>query len=108
MKFKICFNCCIIKQKKHYWYGTFTTTSDRLLFPMQLIYKGKTKQSISRLEFPEGFSFSCNPKHFINTGKSINRVNEFYLPYVKNQSQQLGKPNQAVLVITNAVRSQIM
>ena len=64
---------------------------------MQLIYGEKTKQSFPRFKFPDGFSLSCNPKHFGNTMESIKLVNEIMRPYVQSQRKELRKPKQAII-----------
>ena len=74
---------------------------------MQLIYGGKTKQSLPRFKFPDGFSLSCNPKHFSNAMESIKLINEIIIPYVQSQRKELGKPKQAALVIMDVFRGQI-
>ena len=79
--------------------GTFTITLNGHFLPMQLIYGGKTKQSHPRLNFPDGFSLSCNPKHFGNFMESIKLINEIIIPYVQSQRKVLGKLKQAALVI---------
>ena len=38
---------------------------------MQLIYGGKTNQSLPRFKFPESFPLSVNLKHYSNTLESI-------------------------------------
>ena len=87
--------------------GTFVITLDGLFLPMQLIYGGKTQQSLPRFKFPDGFSLSCNPKHFSNTEESIKLIKEVLLPYIEDQRKQLGKPNQSVLLIMDVFRGQI-
>ena len=79
--------------------GTFTITLNGHFLPMQLIYGGKIKQSLPRFKFPDGFSLSCNPKHFSNAMESIKLINEIIIPYVQSQRKELGKPKQAALVI---------
>ena len=74
---------------------------------MQLINGGKTKRSLPRIKFPDGFSLSCNPKHFSNTMESIKLVNEIIIPYIQSQRKELGKPKQAALVIMDVFRGQI-
>ena len=44
--------------------GTIIITLSGKFLPMQLIYGGKTNQSLSRFKFPESFSLSANQKHF--------------------------------------------
>ena len=87
--------------------GTFTITLNGHFLPMQLIYGGKTKQSLPRFKFPDGFSLSCNPKHFSNAMESIKLINEIIIPYVHSQRKELGKPKQAALVIMDGFRGQI-
>ena len=77
--------------------GTFTITLNGHFVPMQLIYGGETKQSLPRFKFPDGFSLSCNPKHFSNAMESIKLINEIIIPYVQSQRKELGKPKQATL-----------
>ena len=74
---------------------------------MQLIYGGKTKQSLPRFKFPNVFSLSCNPKHFSNAMESIKLISEIIIPYVQSQHKELGKPKQAALVIMDVFRGQI-
>ena len=79
--------------------GAFTITLNGRFLPMQLIYGGKPKQSLHRFKFPDGFSLSCNPKHFSNSMESIKLIKEIIIPYVQSQHKELGKPKQAALVI---------
>ena len=58
---------------------------------MQLIYWGEKKQSFPRLKFPDGFSLSCNPKHFNNAMESIKLINEITKPYVQSQRKKIRK-----------------
>ena len=74
---------------------------------MQLICGGKTKQSLPRFKLRDGFSLSCNPKHFSNAMESIKLINEIIIPYVQSQRKELGKPKQAALVIMDVFRGQI-
>ena len=66
---------------------------------MQLIYGGKTNQSL-----PESFSLSVNPKHYSNTLESIKIIDEVIIPYVSAQREILSSPNQAALLIFNVFR----
>ena len=47
--------------------GTFGITFSNFFLPMQLIYGGKTSQSLPKFKFPESFALSANLKHFSNT-----------------------------------------
>ena len=64
--------------------GTFTITLNGHFLLMQLIYGGKTKQTLPSFKFPDGFLLSCNPKHFSNVVESIKLINEIIIPYVQS------------------------
>ena len=66
---------------------------------MQLIYGGKTNQSLPRFKFPESFSLSVNPKHYSNTLESIKIIDEVIFSYVNALREILNNPNQAALLI---------
>ena len=71
--------------------GTFVITLAGDFLPSQLIYGGKTTQSLPIFKFPGSFSLSVNPKHFINTEESIKIINETVLPYVDKQKRKIGQ-----------------
>ena len=74
---------------------------------MQLIYGGKTNQSLPRFKFPESFSLSENPKHYSNTLESIKIIDEVRIPYVNAQREILRNRNQAALFIFDVFNGQI-
>ena len=74
---------------------------------MQLIYGGKTNQSLPRFKFPESFSLSVNPKHYSNTLESIKIIDEVIFSYVNALREILNNPNQAVLLIFDVFCGQI-
>ena len=87
--------------------ATFTITLGGKLLGMQLIYGGKTVQSLSRFKFPQEFSLSVNKKHYSNEVESIKLIEEIILSYVKEERKRLSKPDQADLVIFDVFRGQI-
>ena len=87
--------------------GTFVITLGGHFLPMQLIYGGKTKQSLPRFKFPDEFSLSCNPKHYSNTEESLKLIDEILLPYINSQRKILQNPNQEALLIMDVFRGQI-
>ena len=87
--------------------ATFTITLGGKLLGMQLIYRGKTVQSLSRFKFPQEFSLSVNKKHYSNEVESIKLIEEIILSYVKEERKRLSKPDQADLVIFDVFRGQI-
>ena len=85
---------------------TFTVTLDGKILPFQIIYKGKTQQSIPKVKFPEGFSLSANIKHHSNTEEVLKHLKEIVIPYVNAERRKLGKPDQVALLIWDVFRGQ--
>ena len=56
--------------------ATSTITLDGNFLGMQLIYGGKTNQSLPRYQFPEEFSLSANLKHYSNENESLKLIDE--------------------------------
>ena len=69
---------------------TFTITLDGKFLPPQIIYGGKTLQSLPRVKFPPTFSLNANPKHYSNEQESIKLLNEIIVPYIKKERETLG------------------
>ena len=87
--------------------ATFVITLSGEFLLMQLIYGGKTLQSLPRYQFPQSFSLSVNPKHYSNTTESLKLLNEFIIPYVKKIRFSEDIPNdQYSLVIMDAFTGQ--
>ena len=87
---------------------TFTITLNGKFFLMQLIYGGKTNQSLPKFEFPVRYSLSANPKHYSNTAESINLIKEIMIPYIKKERISLKLPQtQPALHIMDIFRAQM-
>ena len=88
--------------------GTFAISLHGHFLPMQLIYGGKTSQSLPRYRFPKGVCLSFNPKHFSNTNKSIKFLKEIITPYVVKQRKLLKcQVDQKALVIMDVFTGQM-
>ena len=61
--------------------ATFSITFDSKFLPMQLIYKGKTSQSLPKIKFPDGFYLTANESHYGNEKEYIKFL-EFIKPYI--------------------------
>ena len=86
----------------------FTITLNGKFLPMQLIYWGKTNQSLPKFEFPVGFSLSANPKHYNNTTEYIKLIKEIIIPYIEKERTLLKFPKtQPTLLIMNVFPGQI-
>ena len=73
---------------------------------MQLIYQGKTGQSLPKLKFPDDFSLSVNESHYSNENLALTFIEEIILPYIREEREKLGCPNQKALLISDVFRSQ--
>ena len=73
---------------------------------MQLIYGGKTSQSLPKIQFPTGFCLSANPNHNSNTEESIKLLNEILVLYVGKIRAKLDDPKQSALLIWNVFHGQ--
>ena len=69
--------------------GTFSITFSNKLLPVQLIYDGKTVQSLPRFKFPQEFSLSANPTQFSNSSESIKLFEEVIIPYHQKERKKL-------------------
>ena len=88
--------------------GTFAISLAGSFLPIQLIYAGKTTQSIPKFKFPAGFSLSANPKHFSNTQESLKYLKEIIIPYMQNQRLEHDLPDdQMSLVIMDVFKGQM-
>ena len=86
--------------------ATFSITFSNSFLPVQLIYGGKTAQSIPRTKFPESFSLSAYVKHLSNTTESIKLIHEIILPYVERERRCLDSEGQPTLLIIDVFRGQ--
>ena len=51
--------------------ATFSITMDGKFLPMQIIYGGKNTKSIPKVDFPDSFHVTANPKHYSNEEESL-------------------------------------
>ena len=72
--------------------GTFGISFSSNFLPIQLIYGGKTEQSLPRFKFPAEFSLSANPMHYSNTTESIKLIDEIIAPYLEIEIEKHNLP----------------
>ena len=88
--------------------GTFEISLHGDFLPMQLIYGGKTSQSLPGYRFPKGFCLSFNPKHFPNTNEFNKFLKEIITLYVVKQKELLKcQVDQKALVIMDVFTGQM-
>ena len=88
---------------------TFVISLSGNFLPMQVIYTGKTKASLPRsFKFPEGFSLTCNPKHWSNEATTLKLIDEVVNPYVVKKRKELKLAStQKALMIWDVFRGQM-
>ena len=72
--------------------ATFSITLDNKLLPMQLIYRGKTGQSLPKVKFTDGFSLSVNESHYSNENEALKFIEEIILPTFEISVRSLDIP----------------
>ena len=87
--------------------ATFSITFNNKFLPMQLIYKGKTNQSLPKVDFPDGFSLSANKTHYSNEEEALKFIDEIILPHVQKERAKLTCRNQKALLIFDVFLGQI-
>ena len=87
--------------------ATFAITLSGNFLPMQLIYGGKTVQSLPRFQFPNSFSLSVNEKHYSNIQVSLKFFNEITIPSIKVRPSNGFSANQYALVIMDVFTGQM-
>ena len=87
--------------------ATFAITLDGNFLPIQLIYKGKTKQSLPRVTFPPGFLVTANEKHYSNEKESLELIKGIIDPYLEGQRKALDlEPDHPGLVTLDVFKGQ--
>ena len=86
--------------------ATFVITLAGEFLPIQLIYGGKTLQSLPRYQFPNSFSLSVNEKHYSNRNESLKLFNEIVIPYINEIRSSQNIPDQYALVIMDVFTGQ--
>ena len=77
-------------------------------FPIQLIYAGKTAQSLPCFKFPSEFSLSVNATHYSTSDESIKFIEEIIAPCMKKERErQHLSPTEKGLIIISVFKGQM-
>ena len=87
--------------------ATFAITLSGEFLPVQLIYGGKTEQSLPRYKFPDSFCLGVNEKHYSNTIESMKFFNKVIIPYINKVRSESFSPDQYALVIMDVFTGQM-
>ena len=81
--------------------STFAITMTGQFLPLQLIYGGKTLQSLSRYKFPSGVSLSANPAYYSNTQESLKYIEDVIAPHMERQrvSEDLAQDQKGLVIV---------
>ena len=73
---------------------------------LQIIYGGKTDQSLPKITFPAKFSSSVNEKHYSIAEEVIKHLQGIVIPYVNEERKKIGDADQYALLIWDVYRGQ--
>ena len=79
--------------------ATFSITLDNKFLLMQLIYQGKTGQSLPIVKFRDGLSLSVNESHYSNENEALKVIEEIILHYIREEREKPGCLSQKALLI---------
>ena len=75
--------------------------------PPQLIYAGKTKQCLPKVNFPSSGHITCTKNHWANEVTTLQYIDEILLPYICQTRKELNlPPHHSSLVIFDQFKSQ--
>ena len=87
--------------------ATFAVSSTGDFLPIQLIYEGKTKRCLPKIDFPEMFNVTFSENHWSNTEKSIEYFEETIFPYLSKIKREKGYPEEQMsLAIMDSFKGQ--
>ena len=87
--------------------ATFAVSSTEEFLPIQLIYAGKTKQSLPKYSLPPSFSVTFTENHWSNTQKSVEFFKEIIFPSVEDTKRSKSYPlEQHALTVMNTFKGQ--
>ena len=88
--------------------ATFGISLGNKFFLIQLIYGGKTWQSLPKVNFPKECLLSVNEKYFSNTQESLKLIEDIISPDVREERKRLGRnSDQMALLIIDVFRGQM-
>ena len=79
--------------------ATFAVSLTGKFLPIQLIYREKTKRSLSKFKFPITFSLSYTENHWLKTEESMEFFEQIIFPYLKMVKRENGYPEEQYAVI---------
>jgi len=72
--------------------AVFAGTFSGMFLPPQLIYKGKTKACLPKVNFPQGWDIMCTPNHWANEESMKRYIKNILVPYVEKTKQEMKLP----------------
>ena len=87
--------------------ATFAVSLTGKFLPTQLIYKGKTKLSLTEFKFPTTFSLSYTENHWSNIEKSMEFFEQIIFPHLKMVKRENEYPEERyALIIMDTFKGQ--
>ena len=91
------------KDDKHQLTAVFGGSMAGDFLPPQLIYQGKTRRCIPKVDFPGDWHVTFSANHWFNEGTMTDYIEKILLPYVerKRQELQLASSYPALVIFGN-------
>jgi len=73
--------------------AVFAGTLSGMFLPPQLIYEGKTKACLPKVDFPPGWDITCTANHWANEESMKRYIRKIIVPYVEKTQQDMKLPS---------------
>ena len=83
--------------------AVFAGTLSGIFLPPQLIYKGKTKACLPKVDFPQGWDITCTANHWANEESMKRYIKNIIVPYIEKTKKDMKLPShqRALCIMDN-------
>ena len=83
--------------------AVFAGTMSGVFLPPQLIYKGKTKACLPKVDFPESWDITFTHNHWANEDTVLRYIRRVIVPYIEKTKEEMKLPSdqRALCIIDN-------
>ena len=87
--------------------ATFSITFNNKFLPVQLIFKGKTNQSLQKVDFADDVLLSASKTYYNNEEEVLKFIDEIILPHVQKKWAKFRCGNQKAFVFRGQTTDKI-
>ena len=73
--------------------AVFASTLSGMFLPPQLIYEGKTKACLPKVDFPQGGDIICTANHWANEESMKRYIKNIIVPYIEKTKKDMKLPS---------------